>query len=140
MTKVSTKRMTAAEFEGVRPLLANLSKERIEAARMALVDGQSMTGIAAIYGWTRQAVSQSVSAVWGYFEKYSHARRAESLAVPPVQLPPGWEQVTLVAPSSMVAQWRDQVAQHVTSMPATPAPSSEKTRAAAAAKKKARSA
>lgn len=145
MTTRSTKRMTAAEFEAVRPLLGNISKERTEAARMALVDGQSMQGIATIYGWTRQAVHQAVGAVWGHFEKYTNARRAETLAVPQVQLPPGWEQVTLVAPSTMVAQWREHLAQLVASMSAAapagmPAPANINTRAAAAAKKKARSA
>ncbi len=145
MTKSSTKRMTAAEFEAVRPLLANISRERTDAARMALVDGQSMQGIATIYGWTRQAVHQVVGVVWGQFEKYTQARRAEALAGPQVHLPPGWEQVTLVAPSTLVAQWRNQVAQLTASMPAAPpaaiqAPVAAKTRAAAAAKKKTRSA
>lgn len=145
MTRNTTKRMTAAEFEAVRPLLSNISKERIEAARLALVDGQSLQGIATIYGWTRQAMHQTVGAVWGHFEKYSDARRAETLAGPQLQLPPGWEQVTLVAPSVMVAQFREQLAQLTALMPApgpaaSPAPAGKNTRAAAAAKKKTRSA
>lgn len=143
MTTRTTKRMTAVEFEAVRPLLDNIAKERIEAARMVLVDGQSMPGVAVIFGWTRQAVYQCVGAVWAFFEKYNRSRRAEAIAQ--MELPPGWERVTLVAPSAMIAQFREQLAQVAVTMPALapppiPATVVKKARAAVAAKKKTRSA
>jgi hypothetical protein len=102
------RRMTAAEFEAVRPLL-KISDERIKAARAALVDGATLQSVAEIYGWSRQAVGDAVNAVWRAFDLYHESQRAAANAG--ALMPPGWEQVTLIAPSSLIAKFRAEIAQ-----------------------------
>ena len=99
--------MTGAEFDTLRPLL-NISADRVAAARMALVDGQTFQTAASLYGWSRQAVGEAVDVVWKTMEKYHESQRAAANAG--VLLPPGWEQVTLIAPSSLIAQFRAEIA------------------------------
>jgi hypothetical protein len=54
-------------------------------------------------------VHECVNAVWKAFERYhaSQAAAAKSSAL----LPPGWEQVTLIAPSSLIAKFRLDIAE-----------------------------
>lgn len=102
------RRMTAAEFQTIRPLL-KLSDERVEAARAALVDGETLQVLGDRFGWTRQAVGDAVSAVWRTLETYHESQRAAASAG--ALLPPGWEQVTLIAPSHLIEQFRREIAQ-----------------------------
>lgn len=102
------RRMTAAEFEAVRPLL-NISDDRIKAARLALVDGQTLQGVGNLFGWSRQAVGDAVNVVWKTLESYHESQRAAANACG--LLPPGWEQVTLIAPSHLVAKFRGEIAE-----------------------------
>ena len=60
---ISKRRVTAAEFDAVKPLL-HISPDRIDAARAALVDGLTHQQIASPHGWTRQAVNDAVTVVW----------------------------------------------------------------------------
>jgi hypothetical protein len=99
--------MTAAEFEAVRPLL-KISDDRIKAARLALVDGQTLQSIGEKFGWSRQAVGDSVGVVWKTFESYHESQRAAANAG--ALLPPGWEQVVLIAPSHLIAKFRAEIA------------------------------
>lgn len=102
------RRMTGPEFDAIRPLL-NISEDRINAARAALVDGQTLQGVANVYGWgARQTVGDAVRVVWETFEKYNETQRAAASAG--TLLPPGWEQVTLIAPSHLIAAFRQQIA------------------------------
>jgi len=59
----------AIEFDSIRPLL-NISDDRIQAARSALVDNETYQAVANRYGWTRQAVGDSVDVVWRTLLKY----------------------------------------------------------------------
>ena len=102
------RRMTAAEFQSIRPLL-KLSDERIEAARAALVDGETLQAVGDRYGWTRQAAGDAVSAVWRTLESYREGQQAAASAG--TLLPPGWEQVTLIAPSHLIERFRNEIAQ-----------------------------
>ncbi|RRD64171.1 transcriptional regulator [Comamonadaceae bacterium OH2310_COT-174] len=102
------RRMTEAEFEAVRPLL-NISAKRIEAARLALVEGQTLQAVGSQYGWSRQAVGDAVSVVWSRLHDYREAQRAAAHAAD-AALPPGWEQVTLVAPSDLISEFRKAIA------------------------------
>lgn len=102
------RRMTGTEFEALRPLL-KISDDRVEAARLALVDGQTLQGVANLYGWSRQAVGDAVGIVWKTFEKYHESQRAAASAG--ALMPPGWEQVTLIAPTSLIARFRAEIAQ-----------------------------
>lgn len=102
------RRMTATEFEAVRPLL-NISEDRIKAARLALVDDQTLQAVGNQFGWSRQAVGDAVSIVWKKLEDYHESQRVTANAG--ALLPPGWEQVTLIAPSHLVAKFRSEIAQ-----------------------------
>lgn len=101
------RRVTAAEFEALRPLL-NISADRIEAARLALVDGKTLQAVGDHFGWSRQAVGDAVSVVWKTLESYHESQRAAANAG--TLLPPGWEQVTLIAPSHLIAKFRGEIA------------------------------
>ena len=138
--------MIATDFDAVRVLL-RISEDRINAARLALVDGQTLAGIAKLYRrkdgqeWTRQAVGDAVRVVWQTFLKFKQSERlsaqakaaqghhAQSTEVP---LPPGWVEVTLRAPESLVAKFRSEIAA------ARPAAIEPAARAKPAPKKKAR--
>lgn len=100
--------MTAAEFEAVRPLL-KISDDRMEAARAALVDGQTLQAVGDRFGWSRQAAGDAVNAVWRTLESYHESQRAAANAG--ALLPPGWEQVTLIAPSHLISKFRGEIAQ-----------------------------
>jgi len=101
------KRISAAEFEAVRPLL-KISDDRITAARAALVDGETLQAVGTRFGWSRQAVGDAVSIVWRTLESYHQSQRAAANAG--ALLPPGWEQVTLIAPSDLIAKFRGEIA------------------------------
>lgn len=101
------RRMAASEFEAVRPLL-NISDERIEAARLALVEGRTLQAVGDQFGWSRQAVGDAVSAVWKKLEDYRESQRVTANAG--ALLPPGWEQVTLIAPSHLIEKFRGEIA------------------------------
>lgn len=101
------RRLTAPEFDAVRPLM-NISDDRLNAARMALVDGMTMQGVASVYSWSRQAVSDAVMAVWRQYERYQESQRAMDNAG--MVLPPGWEKVTLIAPVAIIERVRSEIA------------------------------
>ena len=105
---VMKRRMTAIEFETLRPWL-RISDERVEAARLALVDGLTLQAVGDRFGWSRQAVGDSVRVVWAALESHHASQRAAAQAEG--KLPPGWEQVTLVAPSELVRRFRREVAE-----------------------------
>lgn len=122
-------RMSGPDFEAVRPFLTRkISEARIEAARLALVDGQTLQGVANLQTptWSRQAVGDAVRVVWAAYEQYKESQRAVNNAG--ALLPPGWEQVTLIAPTELVAQFRNQIATYAP----PPTPVKKKQRAATA--------
>lgn len=102
------RRMSAVDFATIEPLLKNFSRDRVEAARRALVEGQTQKAVGASYGWTQQAVSDLVSDVWKHWTDYQTTQgvAASSGAL----LPPGWEQVTLIAPTEMIQEFKAQLA------------------------------
>ena len=100
--------MTEADFEAVLPLL-NISEERCDAAKAFLVEGKTLQAVATTYGWTRQAVNGAVTIVWQTLERYHESQKATANAG--TLLPPGWEQVTLIAPSHLIAKFRAEIAE-----------------------------
>lgn len=106
------RRMTAAEFDAVRPLLPNIREDRCAAARAALVDGETLAVIAEKYGWSRQAVNTLVNTFCDALTRYHEAQRATANAG--VLLPPGWEKVTLIAPSRLIDKFRAEIAELAT--------------------------
>jgi hypothetical protein len=118
--------MTGREFDAIRPLL-NISEDRVNAARAALVDGQTLQGVANLYGWgARQSVGDAVRVVWKTFAKYNETQRAAASAG--TLLPPGWEQVTLIAPSHLIEAFRQQIAAGTGAEPAHTAQPARKTK------------
>lgn len=109
----------AIEFDSIRPLL-NISDDRIQAARSALVDNETYQAVANRYGWTRQAVGDSVDAVWRTLLKYRETQNVAANA--DVSLPTGWERVELVAPSTMIAKFRMEIDQASRSQTGKPKP------------------
>ena len=108
MSRHAKRRLHAAEFEAVRPLL-NISEERIEAARLALVDGLTFQSIGRRYGWSKQAVGDTVNVVWKRMNDYHAAQQAAASAAG--VLPSGWEQVTLIAPAELASRFRREAAE-----------------------------
>lgn len=105
----SKRRMTAAEFEAVRPLL-NISAERIEAGRCFLVDGRTLQAVGDQFGWSKQAVHDAVGKIWLAFERHLASQRAEAESLSEL-LPPGWVQVTLAAPRGLVKKFKAEIAE-----------------------------
>lgn len=99
-------RMTAAEFETIRPLL-NISEERMEAGRLCFVEGKEQADVAKIYGWTQQGVSKIVRGIWKTFESH-RAGLAAGLAASAVS---GRKRLLVIGPAafieSMPKEWTD---------------------------------
>ena len=79
------KRLTPAEFRAVRQLL-NISYNRIEAARQVLVEGKTFQSVGDQFGWTRQAVFDTVGVVWKTYERYLKAKRVANPLNPETHL------------------------------------------------------
>lgn len=108
--QVSTRtrrKTTEQEFNAVIPLLS-ISKDRIGAAKKVMVEGRTLQSVADEYGLSRQSIDGSVGAVWATLQKYRENRiiaRNDG-----VIMPPGWEQVTLIAPKRMIDKLRQDIA------------------------------
>lgn len=104
----SKRRMIAADFEAVRPLL-KISDDRVDAARAVLVDDSTYQTVADQFGWSRQAVGDAVNIVWRTLQRYHESQKATANAG--MSLPDGWEQVTLIAPSYLIPKFRGEIAE-----------------------------
>ena len=92
--------MTAAEFDAVTPLLP-ISRDRINAARAALFDDPASHRRPL---WLDGAIRQrAVTVVWKTLRAYRVAQSRSANAA--VLLPPGWEQVTLIAPTELMSDF-----------------------------------
>jgi hypothetical protein len=102
------RKMTAAEFEALRPWL-DMKEDRIKAARAVLVEGKTLQAASDEFGWTRQSSDDAVKTVLRALARYRISRDAEENAGK--LLPPGWEQVILIAPSHLIAKFRGEIDQ-----------------------------
>jgi|LFRM01.1.fsa_nt_gb hypothetical protein len=67
--------LTAEQFDAVRPFMVKMSHERIEAARLVMVDRIKMQDVADLFGWkARQSVDRAVARVWVKFQELEEAR------------------------------------------------------------------
>lgn len=107
MNNIIKRRLTAQEFEAAKPYL-RISAERLEAARLALVDEVPVITVAERYGWSQPTVSQTMRKV------REAAAKAQAVGIDgtgkAIALPAGWEQITLIAPSFMIAKFRAELA------------------------------
>lgn len=80
------KRLTADEFETIRPYLERFDKKNISAIRRVLVDGVMQKEIAAELKLTKEAVSSMVARAWKVHIEHG-------------QRPAGWRKVEVVLPA-----------------------------------------
>lgn len=81
------KRLTASEFEKIRPHLENrnFDEKNIRAIRRVLVDNVLQKEIVAELSLTKEAVSSLISRAWKVHLEHGHR-------------PPGWRKVEVVLP------------------------------------------
>ena len=84
----SSARMTADEFEALRPRLGRLALDTVEIARAVLVDGMKPTEAANRYDMTRQRVH-------GIVKRFSAAAH---------EVPTGWRRVEVWLPPELASQ------------------------------------
>lgn len=102
-----TKRKTTeSEFNSVIPLLS-ISPDRINAAKKVMVDKKPLQVVANEYGVSRQSIDGSVRAVWTTILKYREGQ--PSALSTRVFIPPGWEQVTLIAPKRLIEKFKAEL-------------------------------
>jgi hypothetical protein len=65
----ANKRLTAAEFAAVKPLL-KISLKRIDMAYLVLVEEQGFSDVGRLYSTDRRNVFKAVNAVLATYEKY----------------------------------------------------------------------
>ncbi|WP_395009162.1 TrfB-related DNA-binding protein [Undibacterium sp.] len=103
------RRLTQTEFNAVKPFL-KISEDRQSAAEMFLVHGKTYEAAAKPFDWTRQAVFDAVKQVW---KKHLDLKTAQTIeSNEGLLLPPGWVKITLIAPSCLVAKFRDDIANY----------------------------
>lgn len=77
--RAKSRTLSVEQFEALRPFLDSLSADRVEAARLAMVEsGQQikLIDIAARFGWkSRQSVDRAVTAVWDVFQKQQESQK-----------------------------------------------------------------
>ena len=100
------RRMSAAEFDAVVPLLS-MSESRLNAARSALVDNEKLEDIARPNGWDKQTVGGAVNIVWKAFQKVKESLRLAELGGvsylrDELDLPDGWKRVCIDAPEYLI--------------------------------------
>ena len=82
----SKKRLTAQEFETLRPYLSRLKERNVHALQQIFVDGRTQTKIAGELGVTNKAVSQMVKKAWQFH--IDHGERPNGWTCISVTLPP----------------------------------------------------
>jgi hypothetical protein len=88
------KRLTAQEFETIRPYLSRLKERNIQAIYQILVESRKQTEVADELNVTTKAVSQMVGKAWQF-----HIERGER--------PEGWTSVSVTLPPDMAEIVKD---------------------------------
>ena len=107
------RRMSAAEFDAVVPLLS-MSENRLNAARAALVDNEKLEDIARPNGWDKQTVGGAVNIVWKAFQRVKESLRLAELGGvsylrDELDLPDGWKRVCIDAPEYLIDIFQAEV-------------------------------
>lgn len=112
-----SKLMTQAEFDAVLPLL-RMSPERLESARLRLVDGLTLQAAGdcrpGADPYSRQAVADAVKIVLRARHTLDELQEQHKGAG---AIPAGWERVTLVAPADLADEFRKRTAQAAAELP-----------------------
>lgn len=88
------KRLTAQEFETIRPKLKRFKARNVQASYQHLVDGRQQNELAEELGITQKAVSQMISKVW-------------TLHVEHGAPPRGWTSISVTLPNDMAEVVKD---------------------------------
>ena len=107
MTARTLGRLTAHEFAAFRPFLRN-DPDRVEVARLVLVEGLTHEAAGQRYGLSRVNVTMLMAAVAKSYERHQRAQAEADQAVAAL-LPPGWERATVVAPRQLLERLRAEV-------------------------------
>lgn len=121
------KLMSEQEFDFLRVYLKAIDDERINIAKDVLVFGMKPSEVAGKYGISRQRVSMNTAKVWEAYEFDREIAERRNLVTAAVHIsnekpsgsmiiPAGWEQVTLLAPSSLVNKFRLEVQNQILSI------------------------
>lgn len=113
-------RLSAEEFELLKLHLKTIDEERLEIARKVLVLGMKPSEVAEEHKVSRQRVSMNTGIVWKAYEferELAEKRKLVTAAIhistdkpkSSLVIPAGWEQVTLLAPASLVNQFKQEV-------------------------------
>jgi hypothetical protein len=91
-----------------------MTEDRINAARAALVDNETLESIAKPYGWNKQAVGTAVNTVWTIFQRVKESLRVAeaggiSYAERSPDLPKGWSRVVLDAPDRLIEKFKREI-------------------------------
>lgn len=104
----SARRISKQDFDLLTPLLPTMRPDRIEAARLALVEGASLPSIAEALGMkSRQAVDDAVRIVWKTHLLVQ--RRLDAEATLRSAVPEGWISVRLLAPVELVPSLQELI-------------------------------
>lgn len=118
------KMISEQEFDFLKVYLKAIDEERINIAKDVLVYGLKPSEVAEKYGISRQRVSLNTARVWEAYEFDREVAEKRNLVTAAIHLsiekpnnnmiiPAGWEQVTLLAPSSLVNKFRLEVQSQV---------------------------
>ena len=110
---INERRLSAAVFDRLIPLLGRLDEKNLEAARLVLVHGFTMQDAAALTTTdeerpkSRQTVHNAVNSVW----KAHQASQAwlDAEASDAKAIPEGWLSVRLIAPASLLRSFAAQI-------------------------------
>jgi len=100
--------LTEDQFNLVRPLL-KISEQRIQAAYLVMVEGYTISKVSRDFGWPRQSLHKSILVVWETYQANEDAFLKASMAKRITLLPPGWQEVTIIAPADMIERFRKAI-------------------------------
>lgn len=112
-------RITQAQFDAAVSLLHRKMKpERLESARLRLVDGYTLQAAGEASGrsegYSRQAVDDACKIVLRALHTFEELQAQGPIP----SVPAGWERVTLVAPRALANEFRQRAAQAAAEAPA----------------------
>lgn len=112
-TEQYNKRLTKDEFDFcLKHSDTKFREKTIDIGRRYLVDGEAMISIANKYDISRQAVSNNIMEFWDIYERLLSNDTA--IIDGNDELPIGWETVTLNAPKSLIADFKNQLKDYIT--------------------------
>lgn len=122
--ETSKKQISEEEFNVLLVHLKTIDQVRLDMAKDVLVHGLKPSEVAKKYEVSPQRISMNTSVVWKAYEYERELNEMRGLVTAAVHIssekpknnlvvPAGWEQVTLLAPSSLVNKFRLEVQESI---------------------------